>query len=692
MMSRVSVSLLVGILSVSSVAAWVPESPASRSCSCTRTASTSCSPGTGYISSQSQTQIKTQTQTQLHMSSSTEAVGDDIDTNDSSTAATATTTTPSTPAPTAPSTNTKALYKDLVEFNKALNKLAEQCADPSLPSQSVIARAADCETAYREVMAESIYQSNNANDSDANNDKKKWHPDIISFNTVLKAWGRCCATMAETNKSPAALASASNSKVSLSDISSVPVYTARDAADRANNWLNQQTSAAEKALERAAEQSNDGVKIVAPAMPDVQSFNIVMDAWAKSRAAEAPVRVEALLHQLERMDGLEADSLTYNALVDAYAYSDAPDRLEKLQQLWADMDRLQKETAGRIRPTFRTVNSILHAHSRSVQELERTYNSRNNFQTNVANGNNNNASTRNSNHNNHDDTSLQATRIAAAAEKILRDCLRNHEATGDSTDQPDVMTFTTVMDAYARCGTMSGAQNAERLLTELKNVYKDTKNDRFRPNSYTYTTVISAWKRTMVPQGPARAQELLEELLAETDLAPDSRAFTSTIQCWARSRDGKKAAKALQLLQRMKQVSVKWPDAAPTLISYNTAIDACARTRGDADQQTAALKIAFAIFKAVNVSEVMQPNHVTYATLLKAASFLMPPGDERNKVAEAVFSKAVAAGMVEGAVVKNLQKATDASVLQRLLKDMQEAGSGHIDYRRIPPLWSKHVK
>jgi hypothetical protein len=676
MMSRVSASLLVGILSVGSVNAWVPVAPASRTAS--RTSSIS-SGNAGLFFSQSQSQ------TQLHMSST-----ETEPTDDTTTEAPA---TPSAPekAPVAPSTNTKALYKDLVEFNKALNKLAEQCADPSLPSQSVIARAADCETAYREVMAESIYHSNNVDSSaEAGSDKKKWHPDIISFNTVLKAWGRCCATMAETNKSPAALAASSN-KVSLADISSVPVYTARDAADRANNWLNQQTAAAEKAIEKAAE-SNDNKKIVAPAMPDVQSFNIVMDAWAKSRATEAPAKVEALLHQLERMDGLEADSLTYNALVDAYAYSDAPDRLEKLQGLWADMDRLQKETNGRIRPTFRTVNSILHAHSRSVQELERNYNARNNFQTNIANGNNNNASTRNSNHNNHDDTSLQATKIAAAAEKILRDCLRNHEATGDATDQPDVMTFTTVMDAYARCGTMSGAQNAERLLTELKNVYRDTGNERFRPNSYTYTTVISAWKRTMVPQGPARAQELLEELLAEKDLAPDSRAFTSTIQCWARSRDGKKAAKALQLLQRMKQISEKWPDAAPTLISYNTAIDACARTRGDAEQQTAALKIAFAIFKAVNVSEVMDPNHVTYATLLKAASFLMPPGDERNKVAEAVFSKAVAAGMVEGAVVKNLQKATDASVLQRLLKDMQEAGSGHIDYRRIPPLWSKHVK
>jgi hypothetical protein len=400
-----------------------------------------------------------------------------------------------------------------------------------------------------------------------------------------------------------------------------------------------------------------------------------------------------LLTQLEKssanVPGLQADSLTYNALVDAHAYSDAPDRLEKLQQLWADMDRLQKETNGRIRPTIRTVNSILHAHSRSVQELESNYNNRNNHQNN---NNNPGARNSNSNVNSHDDSSLAATKIAAAAERILRDCLRNHEATKEAGDQPDVMTFTTVMDAYARCGTLSGAQNAERILTELKNVYKETKNDRFRPNSYTYTTVISAWKRTMVPQGPARAQELLEELLAETDLAPDSRAFTSTIQCWARSRDGKKAAKALQLLQRMKQISAKWPDAAPTLISYNTAIDACARTRGDAEQQTAALKIAFAIFKAVNMSDIMQPNHVTYATLLKAASFLMPPGDERNKVAEAVFSKAVAAGMVEGAVIKNLQKATDASVLQRLLNVMQEQGSGHIDYRRIPPLWSKHVR
>jgi len=561
----------------------------------------------------------------------------------------------------------KKPYKDLVAFNQALNRLAEQCADPT---ESVIARAADAEAAYKEAVADSCTTGTGT--------AALWYPDVISLNTLLKAWKSCCQSMAESSKSPVAMGAAVGQTVSLADISSVPVYTAKDAAQRATDWLNEHLDTAATAATDTdgTNASTETTAAAAPVVqPDVQSFNIVMDAWAKSRAPEAPERVEALLEQLTSLPGLEPDSLTYNALVDAYAYSTQQNRLEKLQKLWADMDRLQKETNGRIKATIRTVNSILHAHGKFIQELESGYNHQNRYDPN-----------------NRNENGRVAAMTAAAAEAILRDCLATAEATGELTDQPDVMTYTTVMDAYARCGSLAGAQHAERLLQELKTLYQETKNERYRPNSYTYTTVISAWKRTTMAQGPSRAQELLEELLAETDIAPDSRAFTSTIQCWARSRDVVKATKALQLLQKMKQVSVKWPEAAPTLVSYNTAIDACARTRGDADQQTAALKIAFAVFKAVQVSETMQPNHITYATLLKASAFLMPPGEERNKVAEAVFSKAVVAGMVEGGVIKNLQKATDASVLRRLLGEMQDAGSGHIDFRRIPPAWSKYVR
>lgn len=108
-------------------------------------------------------------------------------------------------------------------------------------------------------------------------------------------------------------------------------------------------------------------------------------------------------------------------------------------------------------------------------------------------------------------------------------------------------------------------------------------------------------------------------------------------------------------------------------------------------QQTDALKIAFAILKAIQAESDMQPNHVTFATLLKATAALMPAGEERNKVATAVFSKAQQAGMVDYYTLANLRKAVEVYVLQSLLKDMADSKTGFIDYNKIPQPWCKNV-
>ena len=121
------------------------------------------------------------------------------------------------------------------------------------------------------------------------------------------------------------------------------------------------------------------------------------------------------------------------------------------------------------------------------------------------------------------------------------------------------------------------------------------------------------------------------------------------------------------------------------------AIDACARCQGTSQQQTEALKIAFAILKSIQMEPGMEPNHVTYTTVLKATAFLLPAGEERNKVASALLDKARAAGMVDLNMIKNMRKAVDNHIMQELMIELQDK-KGHVDYNNIPPSWSRNVR
>ena len=206
----------------------------------------------------------------------------------------------------------------------------------------------------------------------------------------------------------------------------------------------------------------------------------------------------------------------------------------------------------------------------------------------------------------------------------------------------------------------------------------------------------TAWARTPAYQSPHRADALLNQLLkqAERDgsLRPDSRAFAAAIRAWGRSkRFEQKSVQALKLLRQMKELAPKYPSVKPTLEAYLAALDACARTHSvTVEQQMAALKVAFAIFKSIS-HDGLQPNASIFATVLKATSSLMSNSDERNAIAKAVFEKAVAAGQVDVSVVKSLQKASSSNLQHELLAPMSDQ-HGAILYGNIPPAWSKNVR
>lgn len=103
-----------------------------------------------------------------------------------------------------------------------------------------------------------------------------------------------------------------------------------------------------------------------------------------------------------------------------------------------------------------------------------------------------------------------------------------------------------------------------------------------------------------------------------------------------------------------------------------------------------ALKIAFAILKTVEMDKSVQADEDTYNNIIKSAAYLMPPGDERNRLALVGFDKAKAAGKVTMDTVRTLRKALDNDCMREVLAPLENE-MGNIDYRKIPKTWSKNV-
>jgi hypothetical protein len=131
-------------------------------------------------------------------------------------------------------------WKDLQQFNVELDRLAELSGKHGQP---VISRAAECEAAWEKQVQD-------------HDTSRTVAPDTVSFNTVLKAWSKCCQALTDSDRKPQLTQELGHS---------VPVYTPRDAAERATTLLLKQLD------------TKDG------SVPDVTSFNVVIGESQKEK-------------------------------------------------------------------------------------------------------------------------------------------------------------------------------------------------------------------------------------------------------------------------------------------------------------------------------------------------------------------------------------------------------------------------
>eukprot|EP00986_Skeletonema_menzelii_P020356 scaffold30947_cov148-Skeletonema_menzelii.AAC.1 len=305
-------------------------------------------------------------------------------------------------------------------------------------------------------------------------------PNTISFTNAITAWARC--TRKDSAKRAQALLdqmlhlySSENNQdgkwdhIKPNKISYNSVITA---------WArsNERGSArqAEELLRNMYDFYNNESGLDPNCKPDARSFNAVINAVARSRDKNCADRAKFLLDEMGRLynegnDDLLPDALTFGAIINAYANSLEAGASDKAAQLLMHMESLYSMGFEQAKPTTFVYNACMNAFAKDplicvMDEVRQQ----------VEGGGNS--------------TSLNR---AEKAEQLLDSMERRYDQEKDWRIKPDIISYSTVINAHANSGTCTAGVNSDNILRRMLHRYLmgDTK---CRPNAIVFTAAIKA--------------------------------------------------------------------------------------------------------------------------------------------------------------------------------------------------------
>jgi len=291
---------------------------------------------------------------------------------------------------------------------------------------------------------------------------------------------------------------------------------------------------------------------------------------------------------------------------------------------------------------------------------------------------------------------------AQAAEAFLFELLEKSEAADDGDDVPWsqdgsnklrdslIVTCDTMLNAWAREGTMESAERAQLILLRLEEYQRQREKQRKKGQSkkssrnsssegetttasvgnkrpISYATVMNAFANVGTAEAALQAEATLESLVqrAKADIKenkgqddrsklvlvePDTIVFNSVIQCWATTNDKRAGKRSQRLVDQMKDLAGMSEsdeskdedeeicfDTHPDIITYNTVLSAWSRC-GKKDAAPRAEKIVkdLILEQQKSNSDSVAANTITFNTVLNAWSRSPMPGaaDRADKLLE----------------------------------------------------------
>lgn len=322
---------------------------------------------------------------------------------------------------------------------------------------------------------------------------QRHQPDLYSYAYCYSTWYRE-AVFAEkdvgnTKASFAAMRKAESVLESMKDelmTSNDDTTTSRDMVDDVNSllviWSNDVNSPdlAEKFLRFVEKESNkSGCQWY-----NTRSYNLVINAWAKSERKDSIDRAHALLRDMEKSSKVKPDLLSYSGIISCIAKS----KRSSINITRAE-DVLIELVENNVTPDNVIYNQVINLHSKSG-----------------------------------------ARGSAERCETLLR-AMQGLANDGNDKVTPDVRTYNLVLTAWAN---EKGPLEAEKVLQRLE------AHESIRPDSISYVTCMDSYARVGDAHNTLRVLSMMEKAFEKgnNNAKPTRRAYTSALNALAKSGRG----------------------------------------------------------------------------------------------------------------------------------------------------------
>jgi hypothetical protein len=274
------------------------------------------------------------------------------------------------------------------------------------------------------------------------------------------------------------------------------------------------------------------------------------------------------------------------------------------------------------------------------------------------------------------DAPIQAERILSQLKDLSTNTTHGKGSNDDPdhTIKPSVISYTEVIDSYAKSKLHNAAEKAEALLYEMLELAEQddgTYDEDIAPTSITCDAVLNAWARRGTIEGAERAEQILERMEyirtkgKNVNIQPTSYSFATVISAWAKAAkigETYSGDRAQHILKRMMEfrkeiLNQEGPDSEyakllePDSVVYNSVLDAWARTRTPI-AGTKADELLFQMEERKRMGDHdLSPDTITYNSVINCHA--SSGHINAAKAAEKVLKKMEVASKTNPAVVPN---------------------------------------
>lgn len=299
--------------------------------------------------------------------------------------------------------------------------------------------------------------------------------------------------------------------------------------------------------------------------------------------------LKRLIEQSKTDSSVPPNAASFSAVMNAWAKSNGvknqgkgiSSSSKKVEELLRSMEKLHEEGWLNLQPNVVVYNILLNAWAGEgeIKKIEDTLQRMIRLEIDGVNPDSISYSTLLSAY-----AKLGTPEAALKADSLLDQMLElyNH---GMESAKPNVISFSNVVQCHAKLGN---GEKAEEWLRKLQDLYHVQQDPDWKSDLTIYNTVVQAWVKSGQPE---KAEDFLRSMMvmddetvdndrnSENDLdqfiQPNSRTFNMVLSAWAKIGE---AERAEELLMEMHKLHVEDDfDTRPTVVSYNTVLDSYAQ-------------------------------------------------------------------------------------------------------------------